>query len=57
MIQKATHLLGLLITTFLTAQNIKSPPEFLGYEIDLQFTRHSDTIRYFEYFAHNSSHY
>ncbi len=57
MIQKATHLLGLLITTYLTAQNIKSPPEFLGYEIDPKFTRHSDTVRYFEYFAHNSSHY
>ena len=54
MIQKATLLIGLLITTFLTAQNIKSPSEFLGYDIGTQFTRHSDAVRYFEHVAQNS---
>ncbi len=47
------------ITLFLSfqisfAQNIKSPAEFLGYEIGTQFTRHADVVNYFEHVAQNS---
>jgi len=36
-------------------QNLKSPSEFLGYEIGTQFTRHADIVNYFNHVAENSS--
>ncbi|MFD1095413.1 M14 family metallopeptidase [Salegentibacter chungangensis] len=47
----------LSILTFHTglAQEIKSPPEFLGYEPGEQFTRHANVVNYFEHVAENSS--
>lgn len=54
MIQKITLFLGLFITSYLTAQDIKTPAQFLGYEIGTQFSRHADVVRYFEHVAQNS---
>jgi uncharacterized membrane protein len=34
---------------------IKSPSEFLGYEIGTQFSRHADVVKYFEYVAQKSN--
>src|SRR5690606_7670879 len=34
--------------------NLKSPAEFLGYELGTEFTRHSDVVAYFNYIAENS---
>ncbi|MGB5500120.1 MAG: M14 metallopeptidase family protein, partial [Maribacter sp.] len=49
----------LLITIAFTitslAQNIKSPSEFLGYELGTQFTRHHKVVDYYEYLALNAS--
>ncbi len=47
-------LLLLFISISLTAQ-IKSPSEFLGYEMGSQFTRHSDVLDYYEYVSENSN--
>jgi len=44
-------LTALLLSTFVTAQNIKSPSEFLGYELGTQFTRHYEVVDYYEYLA------
>lgn len=38
-----------------TAQEIKSPSEFLGYELGTQFSRHADVVDYFNHVAENSS--
>ncbi|MFT5249430.1 MAG: putative membrane protein [bacterium] len=46
--------LFLFISISITAQ-IKSPSEFLGYEIGTQFTRHADVVNYFEYVAFNTN--
>jgi len=35
-------------------QELKSPQDFLGYEIGTRFTRHADVVKYFEYVAKNS---
>ncbi|MCL6266487.1 M14 family metallopeptidase [Flagellimonas myxillae] len=40
-----------LSSFFLTAQNIKSPSEFLGYELGTEFTRHHEVVDYYEYLA------
>ena len=45
---------SLLLLAFLTfgsifSQNIKSPSEFLGYEIGSRFTRHHKVVDYFKY--------
>ena len=37
--------------SFLIAQNIKSPSDFLGYEIGTKFSRHHQIIDYFKYVA------
>ncbi len=50
---KYFKLLFLLLTTTLFAQ-VKTPAEFLGYELGSQFTRHSDVVKYFESVAANS---
>jgi len=46
-------LLIVFMTFNLNAQ-IKSPSEFLGYDIGTQFTRHADVVNYFYYIADNS---
>ena len=46
-------LLIVFISFNLYAQ-IKSPSEFLGYDIGTQFTRHADVVNYFYYIANNS---
>ena len=46
-------LLLVLVSLSVNAQ-IKSPSEFLGYDIGTQFTRHADVVGYFEYIANNS---
>ncbi|MEW7280841.1 M14 family metallopeptidase [Aquimarina sp. 2201CG1-2-11] len=46
-----------LITTFLSfSQNkLRSPSEFLGYDIGEQYTRHADVVEYFNHVAKNSN--
>jgi len=39
----------------ITAQQIKSPSEFLGYELGSQFSRHADVVDYFNHVAENSN--
>lgn len=39
---------------FTIGQQIKSPSEFLGYELGTQFSRHTDVVNYFEHVAENS---
>ncbi|MEJ1222210.1 M14 family zinc carboxypeptidase [Sediminicola sp. 1XM1-17] len=36
---------------FAISQEIKSPSEFLGYELGTQFTRHHEVVDYYEYLA------
>jgi hypothetical protein len=45
---------ALLITLAVTAQNIKTPAEFLGYEPGTQFTYHHRAVEYFRYIAEQS---
>ncbi len=47
-------LILLLLSVSIQAQ-IKSPSQFLGYEMGTQFTRHADVLRYFDYVAQNST--
>ena len=47
-------LLFLIFPIFLFAQ-LKSPSEFLGYEIGTEFSRHTDVVAYFEHVAANSA--
>ena len=49
----------LLFTTFVltysvAAQSLKSPSEFLGYELGTAFTRHHEVVDYYEYLAKNA---
>lgn len=37
------------------AQQLKSPSEFLGYELGSQFSRHADVVNYFKHVAENSA--
>ncbi|MGF1560145.1 MAG: M14 metallopeptidase family protein [Flavobacteriaceae bacterium] len=39
------------ISIFATAQELKSPSEFLGYELGTQFTRHHEVVDYYHYLA------
>ncbi len=39
---------------FITAQQVKNPSEFLGYELGSQFSRHADVVNYFNHVAENS---
>ncbi|MCR9228067.1 MAG: M14 family metallopeptidase [Flavobacteriaceae bacterium] len=41
----------LLVSISLSAQELKSPSEFLGYELGTQFTRHHEVVDYYEYLA------
>ena len=47
-------ILFLIFPVFIFAQ-LKSPAEFLGYEIGTHFSRHADVVAYFEHVAENSS--
>ncbi|MEB8330438.1 M14 family zinc carboxypeptidase [Flavobacteriaceae bacterium KMM 6897] len=40
-----------LFTISAISQDIKSPSEFLGYELGTQFTRHHEVVDYYEYLA------
>ncbi len=44
----------LVFISFNLKAQIKSPSEFLGYDIGTQFTRHADVVNYFYYVANNS---
>lgn len=44
----------LCLTPILIFAQLKSPSEFLGYEIGSQFSRHADVVSYFEHVAANS---
>ncbi len=46
-------ILFLIFPLFIFAQ-LKSPSEFLGYEIGTQFSRHADVVDYFEHVSANS---
>ncbi|WP_340203334.1 M14 family metallopeptidase [Ascidiimonas sp. W6] len=39
------------VSTLLTAQNLKSPSEFLGYELGTRFTRHHQVVDYYRHIA------
>ncbi len=41
----------LLFSVALIAQELKSPSEFLGYELGTQFTRHHEVVDYYQYVA------
>lgn len=43
--------IAITTSTFITAQNIQTPSEFLGYEIGTQFSRHHQVVDYFEAIA------
>ncbi len=45
----------LLITIICQGQDIKSPSEFLGYELGTQFTRHHEVVDYYQYLAATDS--
>lgn len=44
----------LYLTPILIFAQLKSPAEFLGYELGTQFSRHADVVSYFEHVAANS---
>lgn len=44
----------LLMVPFFGLAQLKSPSEFLGYELGTQFSRHVDVVSYFEHVAANS---
>ena len=44
----------LVFISFNLNAKIKSPSEFLDYDIGTQFTRHADVVNYFYYVANNS---
>ena len=46
---KATLIVLVLFAGTLYSQSIKSPSEFLGYEIGARFTRHHKVVAYFKY--------
>ncbi len=45
----------LFISFLTTAQDLKSPSEFLGYELGTQFTRHHQVVDYYRYLAEMAS--
>ena len=44
-----------LFSISITAQGLKSPSEFLGYELGTQFSRHHEVVDYYEYLADAAS--
>lgn len=51
---KFTYLLAFLFSILSVAQDLKSPEEFLGYQVGSQFSRHADVVAYFKYVAEHS---
>ncbi len=49
--KKISGLLAFLLPLLMWSQSIKSPSEFLGYEIGTQFTRHHEVVDYYQYLA------
>lgn len=49
--KKALLLFALLAMVNALAQELKSPSEFLGYELGTQFTRHHEVVDYYQYLA------
>lgn len=47
---------NLVFFFFATAQNLKSPSEFLGYNLGDHFTPHHLVVEYFKYLSSNSKH-
>ena len=45
---------SLIIAFSTVAQSLKSPSEFLGYELGTTFTRHHEVVDYFKYLAKNA---
>jgi hypothetical protein len=56
---KKNSILTILFTAFtfsaIISQTLKSPSEFLGYELGSQFTRHHKVVDYFTYVSENST--
>ena len=53
--QKSLLIIFISIFTFqLTAQQLQTPSEFLGYKLGSRFTRHHKVVDYFKYIAQNS---
>lgn len=48
-------LITLCLPFLTTAQDLKSPSEFLGYDLGTQFTRHHQVVDYYEYLADAAS--
>lgn len=44
----------LLVSICVSAQQLKSPSEFLGYELGTQFTRHHEVVDYYKYLAESA---
>ncbi|MGB5646903.1 MAG: M14 metallopeptidase family protein, partial [Muriicola sp.] len=44
-------LFALILPVVLMSQSLKSPSEFLGYELGTQFTRHHEVVEYYQYLA------
>ncbi len=44
-----------LFSCIMSSQELKSPSEFLGYELGTQFTRHHHVVDYYEYVAKTAS--
>ncbi|WP_167597422.1 M14 family metallopeptidase [Leeuwenhoekiella sp. ZYFB001] len=51
---KFTYLFAFLFSILSIAQDLKSPEEFLGYQVGTQFSRHADVVAYFKYVAEHS---
>ncbi len=52
--KKTLFTLLFLTTYFISFGQIKSPSEFLGYELGTNFSRHHQVVEYFEHLAENS---
>lgn len=49
--KKTISLIAFLWAALASAQNLKSPSEFLGYELGTQFSRHHQVMEYYEYLS------
>ncbi|NAS12004.1 M14 family zinc carboxypeptidase [Poritiphilus flavus] len=49
--RQTLSVIALVFTIFLNAQELKSPSEFLGYELGSRFTRHHQVVDYYEYLS------
>ncbi len=53
--KKILHLIVLLLFLSLHSQDLKSPSEFLGYELGSEFSRHHEVVDYYNYLAEKAS--